>query len=406
MVRPAADVVSAGGNCQVHPEIDGRPFSADEVIEQARDLVIEVDEVVGRPGDAVAEFRAIETLDSAMAVALSGERRVRDRLAARTRAGRADDSSALTLLVRLQALRLSIGEVRVRRRAATVSELHRSLARLRSADSVSDLLRDVPRELGSLGFSRSLMSGLQGTRWAARSAFAFADESMAAALVEVGTAMPGRIGREQPETEAVQRRTPVLVRDAQHQPHIHRELITLANTRDYAVAPVIAHGRVVGLVHIDRHDQCDVVDAADRDLLGVFADGVGLAFERARYRERLLALRRQFEAQIDGLDDMFYGSAEQGWALEAHDARADSLVVQPFLDGGPLSALTRRELEVLRHLAGGASNQDLASRLGVSVGTVKTHVKNVLRKLGAENRGEAAARFHAYARDLPPRRSS
>ena len=63
-----------------------------------------------------------------------------------------------------------------------------------------------------------------------------------------------------------------------------------------------------------------------------------------------------------------------------------------------MSELTRRELEVLQHLAGGASNQDIAVRLGVTVGTVKTHVKGLLRKLGAVSRADAAARFHAWAR--------
>src|SRR6201999_1987357 len=123
--------------------------------------------------------RGIETFDEAVTAVQAAERRVRTHLADPRRAGAADEAPVLTLLVRLQALRLSIGEVRVRRRASTVSELHRSLARLRCEESVSDLLRDVPRELGRLGYSRSLVSALHGTRWAARSAFAFAASSMA-----------------------------------------------------------------------------------------------------------------------------------------------------------------------------------------------------------------------------------
>ncbi|MEY4352642.1 MAG: hypothetical protein RLZZ609_883 [Cyanobacteriota bacterium] len=56
--------------------------------------------------------------------------------------------------------------------------------------------------------------------------------------------------------------------------------------------------------------------------------------------------------------------------------------------GGPL--LSRREREVLRWLAAGQSNGQIAERLNVSPETVKTHVSNVLGKLGVPNRQQAA----------------
>jgi LuxR family maltose regulon positive regulatory protein len=54
--------------------------------------------------------------------------------------------------------------------------------------------------------------------------------------------------------------------------------------------------------------------------------------------------------------------------------------------------LTGRELEVLRLIAAGKSNQRIAGELFVSLDTVKKHVTHVLGKLGAANRTEAAAR--------------
>lgn len=60
-------------------------------------------------------------------------------------------------------------------------------------------------------------------------------------------------------------------------------------------------------------------------------------------------------------------------------------------------ALTRREEEVLKLLAQGASNQEIARQLVVSLATVKKHVANILSKLGVENRTQAVVRAREYA---------
>jgi DNA-binding NarL/FixJ family response regulator len=52
--------------------------------------------------------------------------------------------------------------------------------------------------------------------------------------------------------------------------------------------------------------------------------------------------------------------------------------------------LTAREIEVLKLLAAGASNRDIADQLILAEGTVKNHVSNILSKLHAENRTQAA----------------
>ena len=57
-----------------------------------------------------------------------------------------------------------------------------------------------------------------------------------------------------------------------------------------------------------------------------------------------------------------------------------------------LEPLTQREQEVLHLLADGASNQDIANQLVVSLATAKKHVASILSKLGAENRTQAIAR--------------
>jgi DNA-binding NarL/FixJ family response regulator len=57
--------------------------------------------------------------------------------------------------------------------------------------------------------------------------------------------------------------------------------------------------------------------------------------------------------------------------------------------------LTSRETDVLRHIAAGASNREIASQLHLSEGTVKNHISRILQRLGLRDRTQAAI----YAKD-------
>ena len=63
----------------------------------------------------------------------------------------------------------------------------------------------------------------------------------------------------------------------------------------------------------------------------------------------------------------------------------------PPTDDPAAPALTDREAEVLRLVAAGRENAEIAAKLFVSVGTVKGHVASLLQKLGVDNRVQAAA---------------
>ncbi len=77
-------------------------------------------------------------------------------------------------------------------------------------------------------------------------------------------------------------------------------------------------------------------------------------------------------------------------AVHAGRSRLPAVVAERLADrmGGP--GLTARELEVLRLVVAGRSNKEIASELFISEATVKTHINNLLSKLGVSDRTQAA----------------
>jgi DNA-binding NarL/FixJ family response regulator len=153
--------------------------------------------------------------------------------------------------------------------------------------------------------------------------------------------------------------------------------------------------RVIGFLHVDRFGQDVPVSAQDRDNLWVFAEHFGLLYERTVLVERLESQRAQLHdalstaaARIDELCRAEIRLARNEPPPEAAPAPAET---------GPrsriASLLTTREREVLELMASGATNTQIAQDLVVSEGTVKSHVKRILRKLHAANRAEAVARY-------------
>jgi DNA-binding NarL/FixJ family response regulator len=59
---------------------------------------------------------------------------------------------------------------------------------------------------------------------------------------------------------------------------------------------------------------------------------------------------------------------------------------RPNLPPDPTKVLTPREIEVVRHLAAGLRNREIARRLLITEGTVKIHLHNVFGKLGLDSR--------------------
>jgi DNA-binding NarL/FixJ family response regulator len=91
---------------------------------------------------------------------------------------------------------------------------------------------------------------------------------------------------------------------------------------------------------------------------------------------------------VDGgslLNQEVVGKFLRRLAADAEQATAGPLTAGPGID-----RLTPREVEVLRLIAAGLSNKEIAARLSVTVATVKTHLEHILQKMQVSDRTQAA----------------
>jgi LuxR family maltose regulon positive regulatory protein len=113
------------------------------------------------------------------------------------------------------------------------------------------------------------------------------------------------------------------------------------------------------------------------------------------FARKLLALFDQ-EAQNAALRQAPLRQAQEPEPRRAQNHHTRALRSALERSDALLEPLTRREQEVLRLLAEGASNQEIASHLVVSLATVKKHVSNLLGKLGVESRSQAIVRVRDW----------
>jgi DNA-binding CsgD family transcriptional regulator len=292
-----------------------------------------------------------------------------------------------------------------------LSAVLEALARIRQETVPTAVLNVAPRELcATRVFDRVMVSGIRGSTWLPQALYATDCDGRVTLEID-GVVEELEIPLASPlvEAEVVRRRLPALVQDAQHEPRTYRALVERTGTQDYVVAPVVVGTSVIALLHADSPSGIRPLRDVDRDLLRLFADAVGLIFERAKLAERVEEQRHQVAdacaaamASLSSIDtgpqlqqvvsavrvspQRPLGLSDRGLGHEPREPRESSR----------LSRLTAREREVLALLASGATNAQLADRLTVAESTVKSHVKHILHKLAAGNR---AAAISCYLRE-------
>ena len=263
-----------------------------------------------------------------------------------------------------------------------LAHLREALGRLRSVVDVRELGDRAVRELcETVGFDRAILFAVEHDELGAEAVWFSGDADWAAefkALARRDGVRP-RLDHMLLESEVVRRRRPLIVLDPENDPRTYKPLVRASQTQSYIAAPVMPGGHVIAMLHVDRYLSGAVVNEEDANLLWTFAEGFGYAYERMRLLSRLRRHAAEL-AQVGGMPVM------------APPALSPVPVVTRTSADGDETPLTAREREVIELVSAGATNQEIANALVISESTVKSHVKHILRKLGAANRAEAVSR--------------
>lgn len=164
--------------------------------------------------------------------------------------------------------------------------------------------------------------------------------------------------------------------DALRQAHRHRPQVVLMDVRMVGGDGLAALGRLreelpaVPVVMFSAYDNPTYMARAA-------ALGAAGYLVKSASRDEIIAAVRQA------------GAGESLWSREGL-RRAGSATLPARATADLETALTKREAEVLKQLALGLSNKEIAQALEISYETVKEHVQHILRKLGVADRTQAA----------------
>jgi LuxR family transcriptional regulator, regulator of acetate metabolism len=265
--------------------------------------------------------------------------------------------------------------------------------RLAAAGPVSEIVERAPAECArALALDRCVLSRVDDGRLVAEAVHGGAAGPTLEALRET----PVRLGYPLVEAEMLRRRRAAIVPAPEDEDAAGRHAFAAAmGWGEHLAAPVVLEGRVIGFLHGDRDGAGTPLTEADRDGLQRFAAAFAGIFERAVLRRRLRIQRQELRQVASWADartsELSDGAIDLAVERDAPAAADQSLRGQG--DAALRDLLTRREVDVLEHMVRGETNADIARALVVSEGTVKFHVKNILRKMHAANRAEATSRY-------------
>ena len=284
-------------------------------------------------------------------------------------------------------LEREIVELQYVRRADAVESVRDAVRRLSEVGSPAGILDRAADELGAGSqFDRVLIGEVADGLIRARAIWARENRPAAQSALAQLQQAPIRLEYPLIEEEVVRRQGAELVATASAGRRAPTRMFEVLGWETYVVAALTADGKTIGLLHADAQSSGRALDELDREVAALYSEGLAGLFERAVLRETLQRHRDELRSAIHWMS-----------------ARLGRLTSDAAVDGGSLAAgnpslaaidaLTPRELDVLRLMARNKTNGAIASALVVREGTVKYHVKNILRKLRATSRADAVARY-------------
>jgi DNA-binding CsgD family transcriptional regulator len=255
---------------------------------------------------------------------------------------------------------------------ATARSVIDSIRRLKAAPSVQALERQVCTELcHTIGFSSAVLSSIAPDKFIPVTSHGTR-----------GTGNPLPRNASAAEQDCIRFRRIVHAGDAVvPATEGFREVL---GAEDYLVAPIVVESKVVALAHMSRAR--GAIADGDIDTLGLLLSVYSFVYERLLNSGRVEQLR----VSIIGAAARLAEEADRiaGTAVSL-DTGGDDAFEADAAVGAFTAALSNRERDVFARMVRGESNAEIADELVVSVETVKTHVKRILRKIGAANRLEA-----------------
>ncbi|MBD0860333.1 GAF domain-containing protein [Gordonia sp. zg691] len=289
------------------------------------------------------------------------------------------ESSDLRVVIsRLRDLETALAEHR-RSLVITLSDVTSdALARLSRCGDTSELVRRIPEQAARLGFDRVLFSTVSSERWNPRSLHSRAGNEWARSYLDgpggSGFALPGAATCPRPAHVD----EPTMLADPH--PETGFALWRRSRSKSFWMVPVVHGRRVVGIIHADRH------------------------FDDRRPSEPEVDALRRFALHLSTL----ISGPALATGVPPTSFNRDPIEADPRLPAGerlsvipggrgvvaPPQAdlsLSHREIEVIELMSEGLTNGQIGRRLTITEGTVKSHVKRILRKTDSSNRAEAVA---------------
>jgi DNA-binding CsgD family transcriptional regulator len=282
-----------------------------------------------------------------------------------------------TVAAFLQA-QLEAREMKATESAEMVRSLTEGIRRMKKAGSLQGLGRQACTELcDAFGFDHAVLSLV-------------VDDGFVVEESGHGVGGPTMVPRREctAERDCIRRRETIRANesDVPASPGYRR----LLGSGHYVVGPVIAESRVVALLHASRGGES--ISCRDIAVVDTFASAYSLLHERMLNTERVQQQRTSIARAAATLTDQADRIAAAAISLDVeYQDRVEPPTIAP--DSALAATLSDRERQVFERMVVGASNAEIADDLVITVETVKTHVKRILRKIGAINRSEAIALY-------------